>query len=388
MNEPIRVTMLVRNPYTHDSRVEKEARTLREAGYSVTVVAEAAAGVPASEQRDGIEIRRVPRAGPAVPGLRFARHQARLAAAIEATGPRILHAHDSDALGPVWWVARRRRIPFVYDAHELWLGRPPRDRSVGYALAFRAYYRLLEERLLPRAAAWITVSPPIARHLERRYRIGPVELVPNYPELPASVTPRPLRELPGGDRIPARAPTLLHLGGYTPERGIDELIAALGGLPEPHLVLLGADASAERIAGVARRHGVDERVHVLPAVPPGAVVDYAASATIGVAPIIPTSLNNAYSLPNKLFQYMAAGIPVVASALPQMRDVVEGSGAGVVVDSRDPAAIAAAVGRLLDAPGRLAEMGASARRAVEERYHWGVAAGTLLAVHERLTPGP
>jgi glycosyltransferase involved in cell wall biosynthesis len=114
------------------------------------------------------------------------------------------------------------------------------------------------------------------------------------------------------------------------------------------------------------------------------VVDYTASATIGVAPIVPTTLNNAYSLPNKLFQYMAAGLPVLASALPQLTEIVEGSDAGVTVDTRDVPALAAALHSLLADRDRLREMGGNARRAVQERYSWERSATTLRSVYQRL----
>ena len=93
-------------------------------------------------------------------------------------------------------------------------------------------------------------------------------------------------------------------------------------------------------------------VHVLEPVAPELVEAYAASADIGVSPIVASCLNYRYSLPNKLFQYMAAGIPVVASDFRQVRDVVEGSGAGVVVDTTRPEAIARAIGRILADPDR------------------------------------
>ena len=100
-NADPRVVMLVRNPYTHDTRVEKEARTLRDAGHSITVVCHAAEGLPLTEEKDGIAVVRVPRPSGNLPGLRFVRHASVLRRTLEGAGPDILHAHDSDALGPV-----------------------------------------------------------------------------------------------------------------------------------------------------------------------------------------------------------------------------------------------------------------------------------------------
>ncbi len=378
-----RIAMLVRNAYTHDTRVEKEARTLTDAGFEVTVVADAAFGLPERETRDGSTVIRMPRTAAAIPGIRFFLHEWRLARRLTELRPTYLHAHDSNALLAVAVAAGRLRVPFVLDAHELWLGRPPRDRPAPYRFAFRAWYTVLERLLVPRAAAVVTVSPPIARHLERRYRLPTVELVPNYPDIGRPVERREIRGLVPG--IPHSAPIVLHLGAYLPDRGLEQLVEALVTVHEAHLVVLGAGSRASGLVELAARLGIGDRVHLVPPVPSDEVVDYTASATIGVAPIVPTTLNNAYSLPNKLFQYMAAGLPVLASALPQLTEIVEGSDAGVTVDTRDVPALAAALRSLLGDRDRLGEMGRNARRAVEERYSWERSATTLRSVYQRLT---
>jgi glycosyltransferase involved in cell wall biosynthesis len=377
--------MLVRNQFTHDSRVEKEARTLAGAGYAVTVVAEQDGALPASETRDTYDVVRVRRGAARAPILRFLQYRSRLIEALIATQPQILHAHDSDALGPVAAVAGRLRIPFVYDAHDLWLGRPRRGRTRTYFALAQAFYALLEWRLVPLAAAWLTVTIPIARHLERRYRIGPVQVVANYPELSgledAAERPLDLRALPGGSRIPP-GPIVLYLGGLMAGRGLESLVTAVSTMPaNAQLVLLGQGALGPALRELAEAGGLGSRVHILPPVAPDQVVSAAAGASIGVSPYVASSLNNRYSLPNKLFQYMAAGIPVVASDFPQVREVIERSGAGRCVDTSDPAAIGAAVSAILNDPAVAATMGAAGRRAIESRFNWEVAAESLLAIY-------
>lgn len=383
---PTRVTMLLRNPYTHDTRVEKEARSLLRAGYAVTVVADGAVGLPARESKDGVSVLRVPRIGPQAPFLRYVRHRRNLMRAVETTRPEILHAHDSDTLEPVARLAERLGVPFVYDAHELWLGRDFRDRSRLNLAIFRAYYRWVERTFVRRAAGWITVSRPIARHLEREYGIGPVEVVANVPERPAGpIEVRDLRTL-AGDALPAEVPIILYLGRVISGRGTDELVAALPMVPDAHLVFLGGGDHAATIEAEAERLGVRDRLHVLPLVPPEDVIPYAASATVGVSTAIPTSLNNSYSLPNKLFQSMAAGLPVVASDFPQVREIVSNNEAGITVDMTDPAKIAAALCEVLADPERARRMGENARQALEREWNWDVAGATLVEVYRRILP--
>ncbi len=381
---PIRVTMCVHNPYTHDTRVEKEARTLSGAGFSVTVVCEAAAGLPSLEERDGIRIVRVARSRPSIPVWRFLRYGRVFERALVETRPQILHAHDSDALGPVAAAARRLGVPFVYDAHELWLGQGRRGRSWLYFAAMSVFFSILERRLIPQSAAQMTVSPPIARWLERRYHLQHVELVPNYPEA-RPVSRHELRTRIDPQSLPHGAPIVLYLGGLMEARGLEALVRSIPWLQSgAHLVLMGRGPLGGNLRRLAAELGVDQRVHLLTPVPPGEVIDWASSADIGVSPLMPSSLNNRYSLGNKLFQYLAAGLPVVASDFPQVREVVVGSEAGLCVDTTDPRQIAAAIDNLLADQDRRAVMGRNARRAVEMRYNWDVAARTLLEVYRPL----
>ena len=382
---PIRVTMCLRNPYTHDTRVEKEARALSGAGFSVTVVCDFAAGLAQSELRDGVRIVRVKRSGPSIPGWRFLHHGRTLTRALVETRPQILHAHDSDTLGPVAAAARRLGVPFVYDAHELWLGRPRRGRSRLYFALSHLFFAVLQHRLIPRSAAQITVSPPIARWLERRYRLQHVALVPNYSEARLEVR-HDLRSRVDLQSLPQEAPIVLYLGGLQEGRGLEALLQSIPLLRSgAHLVLLGQGPLEATLRRLAAELGVDQRVHLLPPVPPDEVIGWAASAGIGVSPLVPSSLNNRYSLGNKLFQYMAAGLPVVASDFPQVRDVVVGSDAGVCVDTTDAHKIASAIDVILADEQRRAAMGRNARNAVEEHYNWEVSARALLEVYRRLS---
>ncbi|MGI8659221.1 MAG: glycosyltransferase family 4 protein [Candidatus Limnocylindria bacterium] len=378
------VVMLVRNPFTHDSRVEKEAASLREAGYRVTVVADRAPGLPPSESKDGIMVRRLARSKRHLPGISFAMHERRIAQSLIALRPDVLHAHDSNALVPVGIAAARVGRPFIYDAHDLWLHRPRRQRTQLYHEAQNAYYRLVERTFVPRAAATFAVSPPIVRHLARRYALASVGLVPNYPDHRGVVGRRQLRDLRELRDIPPGRPLILYLGGLMGGRGIEHAVRAMPRVPGAHLVLLGSGHQASELADEARRAEVSDRVHIVDPVMPDEVVAYAASATVGISPIVPSCLNYRYSLPNKLFQYMEAGIPVIASDFSQVRDVVIGSGAGIVVDTESPKAIAGGIAQLLADPEAAEAMGRRGHAAVAEQYNWSVSEQVLLAAYARV----
>ena len=376
--------MLVRNAFTHDTRVEREARSLAAAGHRVTIVAEARPGLPLREEKASASVIRVPRPLARVPALRFLAYVWRLRSVVEKTRPDVLHAHDTDALQSMGPAARRLGVPFVYDAHELWLGRAARGHSGVYDRLARAYYGLVERRHVPRAAAVIVANPGVGPELERRYGIRGVRAVPNYPVEIGPVERRELRSLPGGDRIPHDAPIVLYSGGITIDRGIEQLVQAMTEVPDAHLVFMGAGGLEPEIRRLVSQLGLDDRVHFLGMVPSDEVVAYTASATVGVLSTVPVSLNNVLALPNKIFQYMAAGIPLVASDYPQIREVVEGSGAGRVMDSSDPSAIAAALRAVLADPDAARAAGERGRAAVVSTYHWAVSERTLLEVYRQV----
>jgi len=384
--KPPHVVMLLLNPFTHDSRVEKEAATLLGAGYRVSVVAPGAEGLPRRELRSGVDVIRVKRPG-WPPLLRFFLVRRRMARVAIRLQPDAVHAHDTETLDIAARAAAALDVPIVYDGHELWLERVRRGRSTVYAALTRRYFATVERRWLPRVAARITVSEPIAQHLGRRYGVSDIVVLPNYP-MPVEPPDPPwqLRRLPGASGVPAEAPIVLFIGNATEGRGIEELMAAMELLPEAHLVLLGAADQEEYVRPLAGRHHLAGRVHVTPRVPTEHVVAYAASATVGMAAIPPVSLSYRYSLPNKLFQCMQAGLPVVASDFPQVREVVEEAGAGVTVDPLDAQAIAAAIRAYLDDPARRRADGARGRLAVRERFNWTVVAPRLLEVYRQLVP--
>jgi glycosyltransferase involved in cell wall biosynthesis len=128
-------------------------------------------------------------------------------------------------------------------------------------------------------------------------------------------------------------------------------------------------------------------VFLVPPVPPSELLEWTASADVTVMAIQPSSLNHHYTTPQKLFESLAAGVPVVASDLPGMAGIVRANGVGLTVDPTSPPAIAAAIRELLDAPD-------DERQAMRERvlavaharYNWEAQVETLMGVYARLVP--
>ena len=279
-----------------------------------------------------------------------------------------------------------RDIPIVYDSHELFLETGTAARLPWLA---RRLLRVREARLVRRCAAVITVNPGLATVLQQRYHPARIDVIRNCPPrwFPPLSRPNLIRERLG---LGEDAEIVLFHGSLDPNRGIEQLVGALTtpGLERLHLVLLGF---AEPGAAPGIRAGAQQlagRVHVLAAVSPAELPMWVASADVGAVLQQPVNLNLALSTPNKLYEAIAVGTPVVASDLPEIARIV-GRGTdgalGVLCDPVDEAAVAAALRELLDPPRTmLLEMRARCLEAAGSRLNWEMEARILIALYADL----
>src|SRR4029077_20111854 len=166
----------------------------------------------------------------------------------------------------------------------------------------------------------LATSPGHAAEIARRHRVAPPRVVRNIAERPArsATSAGPSSEPAGGGQ------TIAYVGAVTDSRGLEQAIAALSQAPDITLRVLGpgAEPYRELLAMLAMRHGVTGRVLLSAPVPPHRVLEEIAPAAAGAALIQPSCLSYALSLPNKLFEYLAAGLPILAADVPVIREVV------------------------------------------------------------------
>jgi glycosyltransferase involved in cell wall biosynthesis len=306
------------------------------------------------------------------------------AAVAVAPAADIHHAHDMEALPAAVAGARRDGGRYVYDSHEVHLEWGPILDQPPYVRWLVARW---ERRMAKGAVAVVTVGEGVAEELRRRFAPRRLLVVRNCPpaQSPSPADRDRLRTATGLDRA---APIVLCHGGFMANRGLEETAEALlePGLGSAHLVFLGY--RARFIEPILRDRRFEGRVHYLPAVDPADVVAWVSGADVDVMAIRPVDLNSRLSVPNKLFESIAAGVPVVSTDLPERRSIVLDSRfgpLGALCDASSPASIASAIRAILeqDEPSRAAQR-ARILEAARLRWNWETEAAPLLELYREL----
>lgn len=284
---------------------------------------------------------------------------------------RLVVAHDLPTLPAAVQLARDTGAALVYDSHELWC-------EQGFSRGERLRWEALERACIGRCQGVVTVNPSIAAELQRRYGLAHVGVVMNA-EHPLRYE-QPPRLFHACFGLPDPARVLLYQGGLMPGRNLEVLLDAFASMPLPewHLVMMGDGPRLEALQQRARTGAAAARIHFRPAVAQHELLRYSASATVGLVPYRGDCLNNLYCTPNKLFEFVAAGLPVIASDLPELSRLVRGHGFGTTIPFDDARAAAAALHPLLADEARLQQWREAALEA-RETLCWRVEGARFVA---------
>jgi glycosyltransferase involved in cell wall biosynthesis len=416
-----RAVLLVANSAAPYSRGLRVARSLAAAGWEVEIAAVAADNAPLEERDGNVLIRRYKPSG------RWVRWAERPKAAGSPSRVRripalLLDRFRKAAFWPLpvrgWWATLRLELPpadlyhafgiltiavanglaadarrrgragrVVYDVIDVILDSNNYSRVPPPLLAT---YRFRERRWVRRADAVVTVNDPIADHIERIWSLPtrPTILLNCQPRwTPPDPRPDLIRAATG---VPANRRIVLFLGRLGRERGLEEAAEAILGVDDAALVMLGFGPWAEQLRARDREPRFEGRHFTLPVVHPDEVPAWTASADVSIIAVPANSLNQRLSTPNKFWESLTAGTPVVLGRdLEVMREIVERDRLGAIADPSDPADLARGLREVLDQPpAELATMRERALTATRERYNWETAVVDYLALTDRLVARP
>lgn len=332
--------MSVTSDLVTDQRVHRAASTLKESGYHVLVVGRR---LPQSVALPGRKYRTRRFSLWFVKGPFFyAEYNIRLLFFLLFQKADILHSNDLDTLPANFLASRLKGIPLVYDSHEYFTGVPelinrPKVQRI---------WKKIERFILPRIKYAYTVNESIARLYKEEYKVDFLSIrnVPEparYPRRDKALLRRELK-LPSDKKI-----VLLQGAGINIQRGAEEAVLAMQYLEDVLLLIVGSGDVLPVLKKLTTDHQLGQKVMFVGKKAPTELRLYTESADVGISLDKDTNVNYRYSLPNKLFDYIHAGLPVLASNLPEIRKIVEGYAVGRTTESHDPRVIAQHLENLL-----------------------------------------
>jgi glycosyltransferase involved in cell wall biosynthesis len=357
-----------------NSRALRQLRALTHAGVNVLGIGMAAT---ASDDRTGAtRLLHIPHPSGRGPRWFWAVHRA-FRRALQGTEAPVYHASDLFVLPAMAEAAKRSGGSYTYDSRELY---PHVGATAGKPWA-SAFWRLIESRFIRGSSATFTVCDSIAERLSDTYRIERPAVVPNVPE---HGPPQPTTYLRDWCGIPDGELLLLYQGHLKPGRGCEQLLDAVTDVPAVRGVFMGAGPMKQELEARASEAGITDRVYFHPPTPPDELLPVTSSADVGICLIEPITESLRLSLPNKLFEYLWSGLPVVASNLPEISRVVDGFEVGITVDPFSRVAIASAVRRLASDPSLIRDLSSRTPRVVET-YAWSRASEAFVKPFQALT---
>lgn len=336
-----KATVSVINDLVTDQRVHKVCTTLRNMGFDVTLVGRC--------QRASLELKpreyRTHRMKLLFEKgvLFYSFFQLRLFFYLLFRKHHVLVANDLDTLLPNYLVSKLKGIPLVYDSHEIFTEVP---ELVGHNFK-QGVWRRVERWIFPKLKNVFTVNQSISDWYFDKYKVRPL-VVRNMPRKVKSdntVVAKSGLNLPTGKRV-----VLLQGAGINVDRGSEELVMAMKYLNDVFLLIVGSGDVVPKLKEMVTLERMEDRVRFTGKVPHEMLQQYTAVADLGVTLDKPTNINYRFSLPNKIFDYINAGIPVLCSDLPEVARIVRDYKVGLVAESFDPEKLAATIHAALNSP--------------------------------------
>ena len=328
-----RVIVSVINDLVTDQRVNKSCLTLRKMGYEVLLVGRKQRKSPPMDERpyDTHRMKLLFERGP----MFYAEYNIRLFFFLLFHRANLLLSNDLDTALPNFFISKMKGIKMIYDSHEYFTETPelvnrPRVQRV---------WKRIEGFVVPRLKEMITVCDSIAELFEQQYGVK-CHVVRNIP--PRAALP------PKGDKMSLNLPEDKHLlvlqgSGINIQRGAEELVEAMLYLDDCFLMVIGGGDVLSALKSMVSEWHLEARVRFLPRMPYQQMMAYTQLAELGFVLDKDTNLNYRFCLPNKLFDFIQAGVPVVASHLVEIEKIITKYNIGLFIPDHDPKSIAATI---------------------------------------------
>lgn len=366
-----KVIVSVINDLVTDQRVAKTCTTLHEAGYDVVLIGRILPDSPPllPKPYQQVRMKLLFKKGP----LFYAFFNIRLFFYLLTHRADILHANDLDTLLANHLISKLKNKPLVFDSHEYFTEVPELQHNP----VAKKTWKAIERFIVPKLTYCITVNQSIALLFKQEYGID-FKVLRNLPpeNKMQEKANRHILNLPENKFI-----ILLQGNGINMHRGSEELVAAMQYLDDTFLLLIiGNGDVVPQLKKIAAEKNLQTRIQFIGRLPYQELKKYTMAADLGVTLDKDTNLNYRFSLPNKIFDYIQAGIPVLSSKLPELERIIKQYGVGELVDEVTPQAIAAKIQQMSSNKAQLAEYSKNCEKAAYE-LTWENEKSVLLEVY-------
>ncbi|MCD6161661.1 MAG: glycosyltransferase [candidate division Zixibacteria bacterium] len=316
----MRICFLILNPFDFDSRARFICQDILSSGWKLDIIATDGGELNSFGEAP---IHRFPQPVKPFRQRRFIDFNIRAASLAGKLKADIYHAVDLDTLWAAVKASKACKAKIIYESRELYT----EQYSLYKRPAAKAFWRNLEKRLIKKADAVVAVNESIANELVNRYSINRPKIVMNAAKIDETAQPINLRQ----KYNLASKYILIFQGILRSGQGLTRSLEAIAGLPDVSLVIVGDGPNRPSLEKQADELGLKERIRFVGKVSPDQLKNYTAGADAGLMLIKPQALNSYLALPQKLFQYIAAGVPPIISDLPEMRKIVRQDNLGLVI---------------------------------------------------------
>ena len=337
-NFPVkRVVISVTTDLVTDQRVHRAALTLHEASYNVTVIGrrqKKSLPLPPqvySTKRMKLFFERGP--------LFYMFFNLRLFLFLMFKRADILYSNDLDTLLPNFIASKLKHCELIYDCHEYFTGIPELKNRP----AVRGIWKSIERFIFPKLKTIITVNDSLAKVYSEEYN-KKVFVVRNLPLTPnKNVQPKTKKDF----HLPEKKLIIFQGAGINIDRGAEEALVAMHYVPDAVLAFVGSGDVIPKLKRKTADENMSDKVFFIDKLQPEKLRQLTRLAEIGLTLDKDTNINYRFSLPNKLFDYIHAGVPVLASPLPEVAAIVKGYDIGATIDNHSPKHIAAKINSML-----------------------------------------
>jgi len=333
----MQIIVIVSNDLCTDQRVQKVCSSLQKLGHSVTLIGRSLPNsLPLDLSFKSHRFKLFFNRGP----LFYMNLNLRLFWYLLFVPCDAIHANDLDTLLPAWIAAGLRRKMLVYDTHEYFTGVPELQKRP----LVKKIWELIESFIFPRLKKIITVNDSIANLYCNRYKVNEIKVMRNIPNAHVEIVANPSFSAlfpPGKFRI------ILQGNGINVDRGAEEAVEMMKHLEDAILIIAGNGDVIDQLKTTVEEHQLQAKVIFMPRMPYNELLGLTQMCDLGLTLDKDTNINYRFSLPNKLFDYLRAGIPVLASDLPEVRKIVETYKTGWIVEKVEPKIMADQVKKII-----------------------------------------